>query len=477
MKIMEWPASRTQIVMVDKPKTQLKENEANAGYFGNYDEGADQFTLPAGHLICDYEAESQWTRTYCEERGVFDGDKYRFDNSKWEFSNTLHGGNLSTLVIKDGAARIIDTVGLPDADYAVSGVPVLRNGADCKWGAYVTKQGWSAGTVRPTWHTFVGIKDDPGKVYVIGMETKTDNMVKTSEAFDVFRALGFRDVIKLDGGGSFYMNAGGEVLTTGGSRRINSVLRLVPELGTGEKPFKLALDAGHGLNTAGRRIPKELNAAEIREWQLNSRVANKVEQLLGVFNNVEVLRVDDRTGQTDVSLADRVNAANKWGADLYLSIHHNAGINGGDGGGIVAYAHTNATAEELEWRDALYSELVADTGLRGNRATPRATANHYVTRETKMDAVLLELGFMDSKTDAPVIATEGFSDYCAAAIVDVIAQRAKLTEFDDIDDADAWANRAWNKAYSAGVMDGTRPRDGVTRQELAVVLDALNLLD
>ena len=28
-----------------------------------------------------------------------------------------------------------------------------------------------------------------------------------------------------------------------------------------------------------------------------------------------------------------------------------------------------------------------------------------------------------------------------------------------------------------GVMDGTRPADGVTRQELAVVLDRLGLLD
>lgn len=476
MKIMEWPADRLQIVMVDKPKTQLQENEANAGYFANYDEGEDKFTLPVGHLICDYEAGSQWTRKHCEERGSFDGTKYRFDNSKWAFDNKLYGTKISTLVIKNGEAKIIDTVELPHADYAVSGVPVLRNGADCKWGAYVTKQGWSTAAVRPTWHTFVGVKDDPKKVYVVGMETTSDNMVKTSEAFNVFRALGFRDVIKLDGGGSFYMDAGGEVLTSGGSRRINSILRLVPESGTGKKPFKIALDAGHGLTTPGRRIPKEINDAEVREWQLNSRIADKTEQRLNFFEGVEVLRVDDRTGQTDVSLADRVKAANKWGADVYISIHANAGINGGSGGGIVAYAHTEASAESINLRDALYYELVSATGLRGNRATPRATANHYVTRESNCTAVLLECGFMDSTSDVPVILTEVFADGCATAIMAALVDFYGLDETDTIEQADIWAAEAWQKAYEEGVLDGTRPRDGVSRQELAVVLAKLNLI-
>ena len=44
------------------------------------------------------------------------------------------------------------------------------------------------------------------------------------------------------------------------------------------------------------------------------------------------------------------------------------------------------------------------------------------------------------------------------------------------DQADPWAKDAWRKAYAAGIFDGTRPRDGLTRQEAAVVLDRLNLL-
>lgn len=42
--------------------------------------------------------------------------------------------------------------------------------------------------------------------------------------------------------------------------------------------------------------------------------------------------------------------------------------------------------------------------------------------------------------------------------------------------ADAWAAASWRKATTKGILDGTRPRDGVTRQELAVILDRLTLI-
>jgi hypothetical protein len=41
---------------------------------------------------------------------------------------------------------------------------------------------------------------------------------------------------------------------------------------------------------------------------------------------------------------------------------------------------------------------------------------------------------------------------------------------------DPWAAAAWAKAAAAGVLDGTRPRDPLTREEAAVVLDRLKLL-
>ena len=193
--------------------------------------------------------------------------------------------------------------------------------------------------------------------------------------------------------------------------------------------FKLALGAGHGFNTAGKRCMKVLDPNETPEWWLNDRIADKVEQMLDCYADVEVLRLDDSDdGKDDIALESRVKRANQWGATFYLSIHHNAGINGGKGGGIVAYCYPSASKASFAWRDELYEALIERTGLRGNRADGKATANHKVTRETKMPAVLLELGFMDSATDVPIILTEEYADSCAKAIVKVIAEREGLVK-------------------------------------------------
>lgn len=191
--------------------------------------------------------------------------------------------------------------------------------------------------------------------------------------------------------------------------------------------FKLVLDAGHGLYTAGKRCMKKLDANQTREWILNSRIADKVEALLQGYEGYTLLRVDDTTGKKDVSLSARVKAANSFGADLYLSLHHNAGIKGGKGGGIVAYIAKTASQESALWQRELYDALITTTGLKGNRATSLGKKNYYVVKNTKMPAVLLELGFMDSATDVPVILSEAYADEAAGAIVRVLVSRGKLT--------------------------------------------------
>ena len=192
--------------------------------------------------------------------------------------------------------------------------------------------------------------------------------------------------------------------------------------------FRIALTAGHYKYTDGKRCLKSLDPNETREWTLNARIAEKVETLLKQYDGFELLRTDDRTGEKNVTLDQRTDAANAFKADFYLSIHHNAGINGGNGGGIVAYIHPNAGAETAAWQKALYDRLIAKTGLKGNRAEPLKTSNLHELRETYMDAVLLELGFMDSAVDVPQILTEEYADKCAAAIVEVLAERGGLTK-------------------------------------------------
>ena len=193
--------------------------------------------------------------------------------------------------------------------------------------------------------------------------------------------------------------------------------------------FKLAISAGHYYYTSGKRCSKSLDPKQTREWTLNDRIADKIEKLLKDYNGIEVKRLDDTTGQKAIDLAARSKASNKWGADFYLSIHHNAGIGGGSGGGIVAFIYNGKVdATTVAWQKELYNELIKLTGLKGNRATPLAKADLHECREPIAPAVLLELGFMDSKTDVPIILTEDYANKCAQACVNVIVKRAKLTK-------------------------------------------------
>jgi N-acetylmuramoyl-L-alanine amidase len=192
--------------------------------------------------------------------------------------------------------------------------------------------------------------------------------------------------------------------------------------------MRIALTAGHYIGTSGKRCLKSIDKNETREWVLNNRICEKIESKLSAYDGYSLIRTDDRSGQTDVALKARVDKANSFDADIYISVHHNAGINGGVGGGVMAYVSQNAPKIALEWQKDLYDRIIAHTGLKGNRATPCTSASLYECRETKMPAVLLECGFMDSKTDVPIILTDAFADKVASAIVEVIAARGNLSK-------------------------------------------------
>lgn len=188
--------------------------------------------------------------------------------------------------------------------------------------------------------------------------------------------------------------------------------------------IKIAIDAGHGLYTAGKRCLKSIDNNETREWVLNDRIADKLEKQLKSYD-CEVLRVDDTTGLTDVALKTRTAKANNWGADVYISIHHNAGIKGGTGGGTVVFYYSSK-AERKAQATNLYNAIVAMTGLVGNRSSKVIKKGYDVLVKTNMPAFLIENGFMDSKTDTPVILSEGHANRTAQALVNFLVSQYKL---------------------------------------------------
>lgn len=199
--------------------------------------------------------------------------------------------------------------------------------------------------------------------------------------------------------------------------------------------FKIALNAGHYINEPGKRCLKSLDPGETREWVLNDRICDKVEQKLKRYSGYELLRTDDTSGKTNYSISARAKKANDFGADIYVAVHHNAGIGGGSGGGIMAFVYLKVDEKTKRLQNMLYDKLIAKTGLRGNRSQPLAAADLGECRETRMPAVLLECGFMDSSTDVPVILSEDFAEKCAEAITEAVAEFGGLVKKSEIDNS------------------------------------------
>lgn len=187
----------------------------------------------------------------------------------------------------------------------------------------------------------------------------------------------------------------------------------------------IALGAGHGYNTLGKRCLKSLNPNQTREWWLNDRIMDKVEKSLRDNYDCTVLRVDDTTGVKDISLSARVKAANDAKADIYISMHHNAGLKGKSGGGTVVFYYSSDYHRSVQAYE-FYDYITRYTGLVGDRVQKVAYKGFYVLKKTKMPAFLIENGFMDSPTDVPIILSEAHAVKTALGVVSFLVKELEL---------------------------------------------------
>lgn len=193
------------------------------------------------------------------------------------------------------------------------------------------------------------------------------------------------------------------------------------------KDILIALDAGHWYYEGGRRCWKKFDPSETREWVMNDRVISHVEKMLKEYSGVKTIRVDDRTGQKFIGISERVTTANNAKTDIYISQHHNGAINGGSGGGLVVIRYTNSKISPKATQKALYDSVIKRTGLKGNRSEKLPERNNLgVLTNTRMEAYLIEGGFMDSSTDVPVIITASYAYNAALGIVEFLVEKYKL---------------------------------------------------
>lgn len=176
----------------------------------------------------------------------------------------------------------------------------------------------------------------------------------------------------------------------------------------------IAIDAGHGHNTAGKRCPDD----SMREHDFNGNVATKVCEILN-RSGIETYRSDDVTGNIDVPLMTRTNEINARNANYCISIHANANTgNWNSANGIETYIIARGgQAEKIA--NIVQAKLIDYTGRRDRGVKVK---NLHMCRETKMPAILCECGFMDNREEAELLKSEEYRQKCANAIADGILE-------------------------------------------------------
>jgi N-acetylmuramoyl-L-alanine amidase len=182
--------------------------------------------------------------------------------------------------------------------------------------------------------------------------------------------------------------------------------------------LKIMLDAGHGYNTPGKRSPDGM-----REYEFNRAVANYAKQLLANYKNATVYF--SHSDQRDVSLKARTDKANSLNVDIFVSIHANAFGSGGwnNVGGIETFVYPSRPPVANQLAQKIQRNLVISTGLE-NRGVK--TADFHVLRETKMDAVLVECGFMTNRDEIKLLRSETYRRTVAEGIVKSLAEQFRL---------------------------------------------------
>lgn len=350
------------------------------------------FNMSTGKPVCNIKLDGK----------VLNEDQYTYTGYAWN----------------DGEMPVMQA-GAGDKENFISCVALVKDGKPLT-------MYYNSGLAGTRGRTAIGFKADG--TFVMWCSSDSSEPKTMEQLRQIMIDAGCDSAMALDGGGSSSCITPDKTIST--TRTITSYICVWAEEEKKEDDgvFRIALAAGHYINTAGKRCLKSLDPNETREWWLNDRICDKVEDKLNAYTGYELLRLDDTDGTDAIELADRVKAAEDFNADFFLSVHHNAGINGGSGGGIMAFSYPASDAVSAKWRDELYTELIAQTGLKGNRASPKAIGNYYVLRESSMPSVLLELGFMDSKTDVPIILTEEYAEQCAQAIVNVLVEKGGLTK-------------------------------------------------
>ncbi len=153
--------------------------------------------------------------------------------------------------------------------------------------------------------------------------------------------------------------------------------------------FEVVIDPGHGGPDPGA-----IGIGGIRETDVVLEVSKIVKNLLSE-KGVKVRLT--RTNEVDLDLPPRVSIANNTDADIFVSIHANASRGKRrDINGLETFYYRG-------WRGRLLAKRIQKQILRVSPGSPDRGVKQgrfYVIKNTRMPAVLVEIGFLTGRLDA-----------------------------------------------------------------------------
>lgn len=167
---------------------------------------------------------------------------------------------------------------------------------------------------------------------------------------------------------------------------------------------KIMVDPGHGGSDPGASgnglVEKEI-VLDVSK-RLNSKLTNSMSKVLMT-----------RTGDTYPSLDQRVNQANKSGADIFVSIHVNSYTTSSPNGTETWWNSTYASADSKLLAEEIQKEMVKTLGT-----TDRGVkhGSFKVITSTQIPSVLVEIAFISNPDDAKMLADSSFRHKAAEAI-------------------------------------------------------------
>jgi len=222
---------------------------------------------------------------------------------------------------------------------------------------------------------------------------------------------------------------------------------------------KIFIDPGHGGADPGA------TANGLREKNLCLSLALKLRDILNQEYAGHTLRLS-READTTVTLKQRTNMANSWGADYFVSIH----INAGGGTGFESYIYNGNYASKPETnrlRNLLHDAIVQETGYRDRG---KKEANFHVLRESAMYGVLTENGFIDHSTDAEKLKSDAFLNKIArghaSGLARALGLKRKSVQYHTIQKGDTfWA---LSRKYHTTVAKLLKLNPGVDAERLQI---------